>query len=395
MDSPAPIPRPLALAFSRPGTRRGWRREGRGVGGEAAFQAVLALWRERLSSGWMPPASSGFPWAQVKLSLAALVAPQPVFAPLPSVLGGNEAKVLALICAGNTPLLAWPAMLFALRHGVPLFVKMSSSETLWPQLLKESIDLVSPEAGEKVICDIWPGEDPRTEQLIQLSDAIIAYGSDSSISNLKLFAEEKPFLGFGHAISIAISGGGNNLLGSILLAKDILMYDQQGCLSPQVIFVIGPEHRESLTQSLVRDLSYFSSRLEVPPRRDVGQCRRVREATELALMDGAEVFSGPELRWSVFSYPEADFFPEPVGFGVVSVVALTSFTKLSEVVGSRWSQISWVGFQPFVDAQENRPNTPQSLCLAGRMQTPPLDWKNGGVDLEAWIAKLSDIGTVE
>jgi hypothetical protein len=364
--------------------------------GEAAFQSVLALWRARLKSGWTPPPHSGFPWAQVRRSLAALVAPLPVSAPRPPVTGGNEARVLALICAGNTPLLAWPAMLFALRHEVPLFVKMSSSETLWPQLLKESIDLVSPEAGKKIICDVWLGEDPRTEQLIRQSDAVIAYGSDLSISQLKLFAEDKPFLGFGHAISIAVTGKGSNLPGRILLAKDVLMYDQQGCRSPQTIFVIGPENRESFVSSLARDLAYFSQKLDVPPRCDAGQCHRVREATELALMEGAEVISDPELRWSVLSYHKTNFFPEPVGMSVVSVVTLSSFDALFEVVGTHWSQISCIGFRPFRDWHENRheireklTDYQQSFCLAGEMQTPSLDWKNGDVDLEAWISNLS------
>jgi hypothetical protein len=27
------------------------------------------------------------------------------------------------------------------------------------------------------------------------------------------------------------------------------------------------------------------------------------------------------------------------------------------------------------------------VCAAGEMQTPPLDWCNGGVDLRTWLAK--------
>ncbi len=350
--------------------------------GEVAFQSVLALWRARLASGWTPPENSGFPWAQVKLSLAALVAPPTPHSSLPTP---PNPRVLSLICAGNTPLLAWPAMLFALRHGVPLFVKMSSSETLWPQLLKESIDEVSSEAGRKLICDAWPREDPRTEELINLSNAIIAYGSDNTIEKLREIAGEKLFIGFGHAISIAF--GSQPFTRQ--LARDILMFDQSGCLSPQVIFV--SEDIIKFTKSLSGALSQLSDNFS-EERTDISAASHVRQIRDLARMDGATVIGDESLRWTIIQYADPIVIPKYSGSGIVSVIPLAAPARFVEFMGDYKGKISGVGFcgsfSPFLHSLVKNIGATY-VCKAGKMQTPPLDWKNGGVDLEAWIAKFS------
>ena len=378
---------------------------------EAVFQAVLALWRQRLAENApLPPGlgeyNSAFPWAQVKRGLAALV--QPIVTPPNLGAGGQkyDRRVLALVCAGNTPLLAWPAMLFAVRYGVPLFVKMSRSETLWPRLLKESVEEVSPEAGAKIELGVWPGEDERTEKLVELSDAAIAYGSDKTIERLKNFAGEKPFLGFGHALSVGIwrnqpvPGRINDWVAWMFdqgaqFALDAMLFDQSGCLSPQVFFVEGVGRRnisEAAFDALGLELNQPSDDLfDVGPRQDAALCRKIREIQDLARMGGAKVRSDSGLRWTVIQWPENSIFPEVFGAGLFHLIPLDDLTKFGKFLGPAKGRISSVGVAGEITPELRAAIEAEGvsrICRAGEMQTPPLNWRNGGVDLEAWIAGL-------
>lgn len=384
---------------------------------EAVFQAVLALWRKRLAltpdpslaypfvpQGERGEFTSSFPWAQVKRSLAALVTDYPPTpdngGEKPHYWGQGGNPVLALICAGNTPLLAWPAMLFAVRHGVKLYVKMSRDETLWPRLLKESVAEVSPEAAARIELGVWPGEDERTEKLIEHSGAVIAYGSDATIERLKTLAGEKPFEGFGHALSVGLWGDGpdadfNEWLPWIVrvgkgFSEDILTFDQSGCLSPCTIFVQKIE--EAVRSVLVDEwLAPMCVDLQMKMRTDSAECRRVREERDLATMEGAKVFGDSELRWTVISWPQTREIPTPVGLGIVHLIPLDDLSRFGNYLGSTKGRLSSVGVAGEVSPELRAAIEAEGvsrICKAGEMQTPPLDWRNGGVDLEAWIAKL-------
>ena len=322
----------------------------------------MGLWRKRLADGWEPAPpppitgefASAFPWAQVKRSLAALVT-NPL-APnngvlLPRYRGQGGNPTLALICAGNTPLLAWPAMLFAVRHGVKLYVKMSRDETLWPRLLKESVAEISPEAAARIELGVWPGEDGRTEKLIQLSDAVIAYGSDATIDRLKSLACEKPFQGFGHALSVGLwddgsEGDFNDCLTRFVISgrrysEDILTFDQSGCLSPSAIFCRIGEDAEA--QNLESWLSEIATPMDIAVRTDPAECRRVREERDLATMEGAKVFGDPDLRWTVISWPETRKVPASSGLGIVHLISLDDLTQFGTYLGSAKGRIVFRG----------------------------------------------------
>ena len=164
-----------------------------------ALKRVGGLWRQRLESGWIPPDGSPFPWAQVRLSLAALTPgletagewreraqPRPPN-PLPHAVGEGEPSiaVVALILAGNTPLMSWSPLCACLLAGSMVFVKMSRDETLWPRLFVESLAEADSEVAARVVVDVWPGDDPRTTELVQSVDAVVAFGSDATLAALR------------------------------------------------------------------------------------------------------------------------------------------------------------------------------------------------------------------
>ena len=149
---------------------------------------------------------------------------------------GVRAKI-ALILAGNTPLLSWSPLAACLLAGHTVHVKMSRDESLWPRLFRDALAEVAPEIAERVTLDVWPGDDPRTIALIAASDAVIAYGSDETIATLRaLTPTSTPFFGYGYGVSVGILPRDVPFYARGF-AQDVLMYGQAGCLSPQALLV--------------------------------------------------------------------------------------------------------------------------------------------------------------
>jgi hypothetical protein len=408
----------------------------------SALPAFFALWQRRLAEGWTPPPGSPFPWEMVRLGVEGMVKPAltprpplpilgegvpvlPFSVPTPaqrtSVIdtpsprigrGGRGVRaglppLAALLLAGNTPLLAWQPLVACLRAGYAVYVKMSRDETLWPRLFVEALAEVDPELAGLIHLDTWPGEDPRTAELVQTADVAIAYGSDTTIAALrKLTPTETPFYGYGHAVSVGLIGwdafeGPWEQFQEALsgFARDVLMYDQQGCLSPQAIFTEASTGHVaiSLGKELPEYLAREAERLRLPPVTDPAIARHIREARDLALFDGFHIHGDDQLRWTVAYTGGPRALPPPVTHGFIHVIPLYGKAELlPSRMGVLAGRISSVGV-----AGEITPNLRQLLsdmgvsriCGPGEMQTPPLDWPNGGFDLYEALASLNSVST--
>lgn len=346
-------------------------RRGTGQTGRSGAK-LAALWRGRCASDAAFFAASPFPWPQVRPSLRALL---PGIARLPEQPGNG--RRLALVLAGNTPLVGWPAILAALSGGWRVDVKVSRHDPLWTRLLAETLDDAAPDWAARLA--LHHTDHAGARSLVAGADAAIVYGSDTAIAALRAAAGHRPFLGFGHALSVAVAPAGAPLAG---LARDVLVFDQAGCLSPQALFTEASPH--GLPDALRRAVRV----LEVPPRTDPGHCRAVREARDLAWMDGCMVDGDPHLRWSVIVHPEPRPLPPPTGLGVLHVLPVESVAAFPEYLGVAAGRLSSVGVagDPSPSIRDAaRLAGASRVCRLGRMQTPPLSWPNGGVDLPRWL----------
>ncbi len=329
-----------------------------------------------------PPETGPFPWAQVRRGVEALARSAPLCSEPRNL---EEPGVLALILAGNTPLLAWPVLHYCVLLGIPVFIKQSRDETIWTRHFVEILTEIDPEVAALLHLDIFPGDDPRTHTLVQCADAVIAYGSDAAIAALqKTTPAATPFQGFGHAISI---GFGRMAQLAHLFAEPVLMYDQAGCLSLQVLYVIS-EDCLRLGQALAEGLRRKSSRLGVVGRASLSECHIVREARDLALMEGCTLIGDPDLLWSVVIHSEPCPIPHLTGLCTVHLIPWDTQRSLQWYLGGYAGKISCVGGIPDGGAEMREALTTEGvsrICPPSQMQTPPLDWRNGGVDLRAWL----------
>src|SRR6185437_3432359 len=72
-------------------------------------------------------------------------------------------------------------------------------------------------------------------------DLVMAHGSDATIQDLRaLCPPHVGFVGYGHRVSFGLTlAGATTDEAARGFARDVLLYDQGGCLSPHTVFVEG------------------------------------------------------------------------------------------------------------------------------------------------------------
>jgi hypothetical protein len=153
-------------------------------------------------------------------------------------------RLIGVVAAGNLPGTAIPSLVQALLLRSTCLVKSSSAEPFLMPLYAHSIALRSPELAQALAILSWPREDEAsTSALLEASDALIAYGSDASLAALRRqYPDGRTFIAYGHRLSFSVIGRAalaERRAGATArkVALDLAAFDQQGCLSPQAIFV--------------------------------------------------------------------------------------------------------------------------------------------------------------
>ena len=90
----------------------------------------------------------------------------------------------------------------------------------------------------------WPGGTAGLDAaLCRGVDLVLAYGGQSTLQSLQaLCPSSAEFHGYGHRVSFGlVTAGAASDAVARGFARDVLLYDQGGCLSPHTIFVQGPQ----------------------------------------------------------------------------------------------------------------------------------------------------------
>ena len=352
----------------------------------------------QLAMEWLP-STTGFSLAMIEETLPRIFAPiaEDALVDIVGAAGAPFVASLAIVAAGNVPGVALPKTALALAAGVPCLVKTASGEPILPVLFARAIVEEEPRFAESHAALWWDGGRTDLANALGASVAsVVAYGSDATIEALRKIAPPE-FVGHGHRLSIAairLEVGTAAVDLAAAIARDVALYDQQGCLSAQALFVIGEPEAAAveLVDALAAALDELSVRLPRGHMTDGDHLaiRRFRDEAEWRAIRGERVALRHDSRgtaWTVVFDPEPALRASPLGRTIV-VHPLGSAADLGPVLAPLAGRIESIGVAPWPDEELRQVaadlGIPRAVPL-GAMQTPDLAWRQGGRDPLAGI----------
>lgn len=292
-----------------------------------------------------------------------------------------------VVGSGNLPAVALPTVVQALLLGSPVLVKPAAAEPDFFPAYAALLDENCPALAGSLVVACWSGGDREVEDaLLEQVGAVAAYGSDTALRDLRARCRPGiPFLAYGTRLSFAAVS--REALRPEWLprvaaraARDIAEFDQQGCLSPQLLFVEegGPAAPGQFCEALAAALAAYRRRL--PPRAlepaAAAAIHQFRAGVEMAALsgDGTRLWTGGHAAsWSVALIPTPALEPCPLNRTAV-VHPVANLESLPELLPTSSLLLSAALAVP----PERRPAVEEALaelgvnrfCLLGHSQRP-------------------------
>lgn len=403
--SPAEIARALRLgapAFRRVPTH----------GVVAGLAATHAAWAapaspRRAAAAAAVAGATGYPASLVDASLARLFSllDGPALAGWLSTAGLREAHLdgewgadgllafgpalTVVVSSGNIPGAALPSVVQALLLKSPVLAKPASGEPHLLSAYRDSLAEHAPELAPHLAVVPWAGGHAAVEApVLAEAEALIAYGSDATLTALRSrLPVGARFLGYGHRWSCAavareaLAAAGLASLAAAA-ARDVAEFDQQGCLSPQALYVErgGEVPPEEFAAALAEALAVLARGL---PRRplaagEAAALHRFRAAAELrAAAGGGRLWSSPgDLAWTVVLDPDPAPGPCPLNRTAI-VRPVDDLSLLPALLPPPAACLSVTLAAP----PERRPDLAAALAAAGVTRLAPLGEAQAPADL--------------
>ncbi|MCP5535686.1 MAG: hypothetical protein H7A51_05550 [Akkermansiaceae bacterium] len=291
------------------------------------------------------------------------------------------------IVSGNTPHAAIQSIIRGLLLGSHNIIKLPSTglSGLTGCIDRFPVDLQT----------LIETHDSLTDELLAKSDAIIAIGSDASIEAIhQRTLPHQIFIPHGHKVSMGIVYGDFENAAR-LAARDVSLYNQQGCLSLHAVYV----HGDSLAFSglLAGEMEKFT--VENPQHglslSEAGAIRNLRETTRFRAANDPTTGlyeSQQSLDWTVIHEPSPALTLSCLN-RCVYVKPLPE--KINpDTLGPESRHLSTIAIHPFgQDRAASLTHLPaHRICPLGQSQQPSLFWHHDGFAPLASLVKWKDLG---
>ncbi len=300
-----------------------------------------------------------------------------------------RARVGGFIMPANVPGAGMHELVTALISGAGAMVKASHREPVFFPAFAQTLREIDPIVGS--LLEVVPFGRERLD-LIRIMeeecDFIVALGDDASLARL---AGPARLFGFGSKTSgalLSLITPANFAALAAAVTRDVILFEQQGCLSPQHIFIedAGGAQARDFARCLADALNLFAANL--PSARlsfnTAAAIRRIRERARWRAIGEhrVELFEGADLAWTVVFDPAARFTMSP-GYRAVTVSSIRDADDLASRLAPVAGRLEAFGLAAPSSA---RPKILDVLagagvtyvCDPGKMQSPPLNWPHGG-----------------
>ncbi len=228
------------------------------------------------------------------------------FAPRPE--RGRDLHVRALgpelafhVFAGNVPGVAVTSLVRSLLVKAATLGKSGSGDPLLPAVFARTLAEVAPELGECIAVAYWPGGSAGLEGVVlDAADTVVVYGSGDVVESLRARApatarlvEHGPRFSFAAIAREALADDAAVEASATAAAEAVATFDQQGCVSPHVIYVErgGKTSPEAFAAAVAEALNRLER--ELPRGRlsaaEAADIQQLRGAMEFRALGGGDV----------------------------------------------------------------------------------------------------------
>jgi len=321
-------------------------------------------------------------------------------------------RITTSVLSGNVPALGAAELIATLLVKSASLCKVSSAEPLFAPLFIQSLVQVEPRLAHCLAAVGWTGGSPSTASVEEIAfgrtELVTATGSDEAVkairsATMRIGSTRARFIGYGHRVSLSLIG--REALDDLRniarnAALDVAMYDQQGCLSPHVVYVEtgGTHFPRQFAKSLGQELARAEVNL---PRGSIdtstsARLHQIRSVAEIRQADGEDVIvfgSETGTLWTVIYESDPDFVLSPL-YRTVRVKPIDDLMHVLPLLDI---------WRPYLQAAGIAVPTSREIPLAealaeagfnrispvGRMQEPLAGWSQDGrrfiADRVRWV----------
>lgn len=300
-------------------------------------------------------------------------------------------ELITHVLAGSIVTPGLWSLCFGLVVKAANLLKCSSQDPVFLKRFADSLRRESPDLAECVSVWSWTREEVEmTRSALDAADLAIAFGDDASISHLQ--SEVRPprrFIGHGHRVSLAvIDSEAFTPAVAASVAEDVAFYDQQGCLSPHVAFLVGErsdclDFCQCLSQAM-QDAEVRWPRRALAPA-EAAAIQQVRAEVEMRQAAGEPArlsASAGSTAWSLL-YDERPAFEPSCLNRVLRVKRLPRLDMLEVALRPVRGRVQAIAVSPGSAAGRVAALGGQSgftrICPPGQLQNPPIHWAAGGI----------------
>ena len=304
-------------------------------------------------------------------------------------------NLLVHIWAGNVPALPMWSFMAGLLVKSGSIGKVSRSEPVFASLLARLLAEVEPTWAECFAVVWWPSEHSKEQTLLRLADVVLAYGGNDALNEMKAqIPVTTRFLAHGHKLSFSIvSKSALSVRKGPYVARqaalDVARYDQQGCYSPQMIFVergagVTPkDFAELLSHELINLEHKLSPReLTIEESAQAANWRHSHELTSLNTPSTTILGNSSSKSTVVFSDVPLPLTAGPLNRNIL-VVAVDDLEELLTLIAPQRLYLQSVGLavnpEELLDLSERLGKLGITrICALGSMTSPEAGWHHDG-----------------
>ena len=159
----------------------------------------------------------------------------------PDAIAAGGARVLHVM-AGNVLPPTWTMLVRGFLVGAPQWLRPAAREPLFAACVAAQLRALAPELAAMLAVSWWPHGDTAVEPHVLAAAAVVTVqGDDASVEAVCRraadIAPQARCIGFGARWSAAVVARGEQTAATAAaLARDVALFDGQGCLSPALVF---------------------------------------------------------------------------------------------------------------------------------------------------------------